>query len=85
MRYRRTPDLAWQAVGPETVVVDLVRGRSLGLNATGGLVWGLLGEHDEGQIAAEVARRFGIGEDEARADVARLLAALLDRGLVEEA
>jgi predicted DNA-binding transcriptional regulator len=67
------------------VVVDLDRGRSVGLNATGGLVWGLLGEHEEEQIAAELARRFGIGEEKARADVARLLAALLDRGLVVEA
>ena len=85
MRYRRAPDLAWQAVGPETVIIDLRRGRSLGLNETGGLVWGLVGEHDAPEIAAEVARRFRIGEDEARKDVARLLEALLDRGLLEEA
>jgi len=85
VRYRRAPNLAWQALGAETVLVDLGRGRSLGLNATGGLVWGLLGEHDEREIAAEVARRFGIDEDEARAGVGRLIASLLDRGLVEEA
>ena len=36
MPLKRVPDLAWQAVGPETVVIDLARGRSLGLNRTAG-------------------------------------------------
>jgi hypothetical protein len=82
VRLKPAPDLAWQAVGTETVIIDLARGRSLGLNATAGLVWTLLAEMDEEAIAAEVARRHGIPLEEARRDVEALLGELLARGLV---
>lgn len=85
MRFKRTPDLAWQDVGPETVIIDLGRGRSLGLNQAAGLVWMLLPDCDDAAIAAEVARRYGIDAERARRDVAALLARLRERGLVEEA
>jgi hypothetical protein len=83
VRYRHAPDLAWRGVGEETVVVDLAGGRSLGLNASGGLVWTLLPDHDDEQIATELARRYGVGLDAARVDVDRLLHALLERKLIE--
>lgn len=82
MRYRHASDLAWQGVGPETVVIDLAQGRSLGLNATAGLVWTLLAEHDDEEIAVELTRRYGLSLEAARADVAELLEALLERGLI---
>jgi ribosomal protein L13E len=82
MRLRPAPDLAWQAVGAETVIIDLARGRSLGLNATAGLVWTLLPEMDEAGIAAEVARRYGLDVERARRDVESLLEELRARGLV---
>jgi hypothetical protein len=85
VRYRHIRDLAWQAVGPETVVLDLARGRSLGLNATAGLVWTLLPDHDHEEIAAEVARRYDIALETARSDVTRLVDQLLERGLIESA
>lgn len=85
MRFKPAPDLAWQDVGPETVIIDLGRGRSLGLNQAAGLVWTLLADRDEEAIAAEVARRYGIDAERARQDVAALLAQLRERGLVEEA
>jgi hypothetical protein len=82
MRLKPAPDLAWQAVGEETVIIDLARGRSLGLNATGGLVWSLLPEMDEVGMAAEVARRYGVPAEQARRDVESLLEELRARGLV---
>ena len=82
MRLKPAPDLAWQTVGAETVIIDLGRGRSLGLNATGTLVWTLLAERDEAAIAAEVARRYGIASERARRDVESLLGELRARGLV---
>jgi predicted DNA-binding transcriptional regulator len=85
VRLKPAPDLAWQAVGPETVVIDLGRGRSIGLNQTAGLVWTLLAGMDEAAIVAEVARRYGIDVERARRDVKALLADLRERGLVEEA
>jgi hypothetical protein len=82
---KRVSDLAWQVVGPLTIVIDLGRGRSLGLNETAGLVWTLVGERDEAEIAAELERRYGIEPERARRDVQAILAALRERGLVEEA
>ncbi len=85
MRFKPALDLAWQEVGPETVIIDLGRGRSLGLNQAAGLVWRLLADRDVEAIAAELARRYGIDAERARQDVAALLAQLRERGLVEEA
>ncbi len=82
MRLRPAPDLAWQTGGDETVIIDLARGRSLGLNATAGLVWNLLPEMDEAGMAAEVARRYGLPAEQARRDVESLLGELRARGLV---
>jgi hypothetical protein len=84
VRLKPAPHLAWQAVGPETVIIDLGRGRSLGLNESAGLVWTLLAEMDPEAIAAEVARRYGIEPERARHDVEALLSELRARGLVEE-
>jgi hypothetical protein len=85
VRLKPAPHLAWQAVGLETVIIDLGQGRSLGLNRSAGLVWTLLAEMDGEAIAAEVARRYGIDAGHARRDVEAFLSELRARGLVEEA
>jgi hypothetical protein len=84
LRLKPASHLAWQAVGAETIIIDLERGRSLGLNATGGLVWVLLGEMDAEAIPDEVARRYGLDRERARRDIEALLTELRARGLVEE-
>lgn len=85
MRLKRVSGLAWQVVGPLMVVIDLGRGRSLGLNETAGLVWILVDEQDEAGIAAELERRYVIEPERARRDVQSILGALRERGFVEEA
>jgi hypothetical protein len=82
---RRSPDVAWQSIGDETVVMDLAGRRVLGLNPTGGLVWSLLEELDETSLAGAVAERFSVEPARAREDVREFLASLLARGLVREA
>ena len=81
MPLRRARGLAWQSVAGEGVVLDLERGRSLGLNSTAILVFSLLDTHDEEQIAAEVARRFDVELPQARADVCLFVELLRRRGL----
>jgi len=39
---RRHPDVAWQRIGDEAIVMSLSAGRVLGLNPTGALVWELV-------------------------------------------
>jgi len=82
---RPAPGLAWQTIDGEGVVLDLVRGRSLGLNATAALVFSLLETQDEDAIADELVRRYPVGAEEARDDVRRFVTLLRERGLVVDA
>ena len=82
---RRHPDVAWQTIGDEAVVMSLAERRVLGLNATGALVWSLVEERDEDGLVAAVVERFATEEDAAREDVRVFLALLRERGLVVEA
>jgi hypothetical protein len=82
---RRHPEVAWQAIGDEAVVMSLAEGRVLGLNPTGALVWSLVGERDEDGLVAAVVERFETDRGQAREDVRGFLALLRDRGLVVEA
>jgi hypothetical protein len=82
---RRHPDVAWQTIGDEAVLMSLAEGRVLGLNPTAALVWSLVGERDEDGLVAAVVERFATDRERARADVRGFLAVLRERGLVEEA
>jgi Coenzyme PQQ synthesis protein D (PqqD) len=82
---RRNPDVAWQTIGDEAVVMSLAEGRVLGLNATGALVWSLIEERDEDGLVAAVVERFATDEDRAREDVRGFVSLLRVRGLLVEA
>jgi hypothetical protein len=82
---RRHPDVAWQRIGDEAVVMSLAEGRVLGLNPAGALVWALVEERDEDGLVAAVVERFATEGARAREDVRGFLALLLERGLVVEA
>jgi hypothetical protein len=82
---RRHPDVAWQTIGEEAVVMTLAEGRVLGLNPTGALVWSLVEERDEDGLVAAVVERFATEATAAREDVRAFLALLRERGLVVEA
>ena len=79
------PRLAWQVIDGEAVVIDLGKGRTLGLNPAGSLVWSLLADHDEAAIAAEMANKFEVSPETARQDVQDFLRGMLYQGLVVEA
>lgn len=84
MALRRHPDVAWQKIGDEAVVMSLAEGRVLGLNPTGALVWSLVEERDEDGLVAAVVERFATEAEAAREDVRAFLALLRERGLVVE-
>lgn len=79
---RIAPELAWQVVDDEAVVVDLPRRKMLGLSPTAAFVWSRIGASSEDEIAVELAREFEVDPATARADVASFVAQLRDRGLV---
>ncbi len=77
-----SPHVAWQVLDGEAILVDLPKGRILGLNSVGSLIWSLLADHDETAIADEVGRRFDVDAATARRDVACFTAMLRERGLL---
>ena len=85
MPVRLDSGLAWQVIDGEAIVIDLARGRTLGLNPAASLIWSLLADHDEPAIAEALTRRFDIDLDTARADVREFVLSLRERGLVTEA
>ena len=85
MPLRRHPDVAWQQIGDEAVVMSLGEGRVLGLNASGTLVWSLVEERNEDGLVAALVERFATDERQAREDVRGFLTLLRERGLVGEA
>ena len=85
MALRRHPDVAWQTIGDEAVVMSLAEGRVLGLNPTGALVWSLVEERDEEGLVAAVVDRFLVGTESAREDVRGFLSLLRARGLLVDA
>lgn len=73
-----------RSFGDDKVLLDLATGHYHGLNATGGYMVGLL-EHtgDAEETARRTANELGVAYERARADLADLLAALEQRGLIQ--
>lgn len=85
MTLRVDARLAWQVIDGEAVIVDLARGRTLGLNPSASLIWSLLPDHDEAAIARALTERFDVDAHTARSDVAEFVRSLRERGLVSDA
>jgi hypothetical protein len=80
---RLAPELAWQTIDGEGVVVDLPRRRMLGLNPTASFIWERVGQASEDDIAAEMARAFEVEPAQARDDVRAFLAEIEARGFLK--
>jgi len=79
---RIAPELAWQTIDGEGIVVDLPRRRLLGLNPVGSFIWARIGRVSEDEICAEVATAFEVEEAQARRDVRAFFARMQDRGFL---
>ena len=79
---RIAPELAWQVVDGEGVVVDLARRNMLGLSPSAAFIWARIDTATEDEIAADLARAFEVDEGRALADVRSFVALLRERGLV---
>ncbi len=70
----------------ELVLLDQASGKYFGLNESGSRIYRLIEElGDEEDIIAALARDYGLPEERMRADLAAFLAALRDRGFIEDA
>ena len=79
---RIAPELAWQVVDGEGVVVDLQHRLMMGLSPSASFIWARIDTATEDEIAAELAQAFDVDEARARADVQSFVALLREQGLV---
>lgn len=80
------PNVAWQIVDGEAIVVDLASGRTIGLNATGTFLWSQLdGARDAAALAAAMAREFEVADGEATSDTHAFLSEMSGRELIVDA
>lgn len=80
------PNVAWQIVDGEAIVVDLQSGKTIGLNPAGTFLWSQLdGSHDAGALAAAMAAEFDVTSDAAATDTNAFLAEMTRRGLIVDA
>lgn len=82
-RIRVSPDVLFQEVNGETVLLDLASERYFGLNAVGTVAWGVLeAGGDLGSAVEAMLQSFDVERGTARADLESLLEELAGAGLV---
>jgi hypothetical protein len=70
-------------VGDEVVILDLASGTYFGLDPVGARIWALMGEgRTLAEICATMLEEYEVEREQLEADVLRLAAELLERGLV---
>ena len=80
------PNVAWQIVDGEAIVVDLQSGKTIGLNATGTFLWSRLdGSSDAVALAAALVAEFDVTDEAAETDTNAFLAEMTQRGLIADA
>jgi hypothetical protein len=86
-RFRRNPDVVERTIADETFLIPVkgdlaTRAELFALSEVGQFVWSRLdGRRDTGEIAAEVAREFEVGEEQAGTDVGEFIEQLQQHGL----
>lgn len=84
--FRLKPEVEWQRVDDEVVVLDLGTSAYLGVNDIGAVLWPLVAAGTtQGRLVAELTSRFRIDDDRARADVGAFVDRLRSLALVVEA
>lgn len=76
------PRVAWQVLDGEAVLIDLDHATALGLNASASFLWQRLDGRTPDDLAAELARAFDVGPEQARQDVAEFVELLRARGFL---
>jgi hypothetical protein len=78
-----SPEVLFQEVGGETVLLDLDSEQYFGLDAVGTRIWTLLNEGaDADAVVATLLEEFEVERDRLAADVDELLDKLAEAGLI---
>ena len=82
-RFAVSPDVLFQEVSGETVLLDLASEQYFGLDEVGTRIWALLNEgSDLGGIIERLLEEYAVGREELERDVRALLGQLLEAGLI---
>ncbi|HRX87661.1 MAG TPA: HPr-rel-A system PqqD family peptide chaperone [Phycisphaerae bacterium] len=82
---RRRPGVTSRLLEGDAVLYDAAGGRMHRMNETALHIWNACdGKRTTDEVAAEIAARYDVPHDTARADVEQTLAALALAGLLEE-
>lgn len=84
MPLRVDPRIAWQVVGEQAILLDVVTGTARGLNPVATYIWPRLETETPDEICAGLVREFQVDEETARRDLAEFVEALRIRGFLEE-
>jgi hypothetical protein len=81
--FRVSEGVVFRELEGEAVLLNLDSGMYFGLDQVGTRVWQLLAEHQRVPAVIEkMLEEYEVGREALEADVARLVAALLDKGLL---
>jgi hypothetical protein len=81
---RAAPDVVFQEVEGETVLLDVEAGRYFTLDDVGTRCWQLLVEHEDTEkVVSVMLREYEVGEEELRGDVETLLSRMEAAGLIQ--
>lgn len=76
-------EVLFRELDGEAVMLDLESERYFGLDEVGTRIWQLLDEHHEVEtVVAQMLEEYDVEEERLRADMAALIAELLDAGLI---
>jgi len=78
-----SPDVLFQEVSGETVLLDLESEHYFGLDAVGTRIWGLIGEGVSVDAMVDtLLQEYEVERETLEADVAELLSRLVEAGLI---
>jgi len=77
------PQVAWQIVDGEAIVVDLASGNTIGLNPSGTFLWSQIdGKHDDRDLVSALITHFEVPPAEAESDTREFLGEMTRRALI---
>jgi hypothetical protein len=83
MNAKPNPDVLWQRLDDEIVLLHLQNDRVFSLNTTGARLWEMLvAGMDLDSIRAQMAEEFEVSASELEAEIDRLLATMIDEQLI---
>jgi len=82
MRY--APQVAWQIIDGEVMIVDLASGQTMGLNPTATWLWSHLDGHSASELTDEMTSAFDVSRNDAEKDVNEFIQLLREKDLIAD-